>query len=245
MIHYVEETGSTNADLASRLKAGAFVPEGEWLVADRQTAGRGRLGRHWFDGSGNFMGSCLVRWSEGQPPPATLALVVGLAVYEAVAPLLSGHALAGQGDLRLKWPNDLLLDGAKLSGILLEMVAGVVIVGIGVNLRHAPVIGGRETVALSDIGVAVPRDVFAERLAATLDRELARWRGAGLAPMLRRWQSAAHPEGTALVVHPPGEGPVQGTFAGLSDDGNLRLETSDGTVRLIHAGDVFLRSNAG
>ena len=78
MIRFVTETGSTNTDLASELRAGMAVPEGEWLVADRQVSGRGRQGRAWFDGYGNFMGSTVVHLSPRDPNPATLALVAGV-----------------------------------------------------------------------------------------------------------------------------------------------------------------------
>ncbi|MFC0203883.1 biotin--[acetyl-CoA-carboxylase] ligase [Novosphingobium soli] len=233
MIEVVDETGSTNADVASRLATGEYLPEGTWLVADRQTAGRGRLGRVWNDGAGNFMGSTVVRPGTGDPAPATLALLAGLAVHEAIGEL-------GVRDLRLKWPNDLLREGAKVAGILLEMIGGVVIVGIGVNLASAPDVPGRSVAALADHGAAPGRDRFAGALAETFARELLRWRSAGLAPLLRRWQSAAHPLGTPLRVLPSGEGEVHGAFAGLAEDGNLRLTLEDGSLRTIHAGDVLL-----
>jgi BirA family biotin operon repressor/biotin-[acetyl-CoA-carboxylase] ligase len=233
LIEVVAETGSTNADLAARLAAGSFVSEGHWLVADRQTAGKGRLGRVWNDGAGNFMGSTVVRLAPGDPAPATLALLTGLAVHEALAPF------AGE-NLKLKWPNDLLLGGAKIAGILLEMARGVVVVGIGVNLAQAPEVPGRAVTALTDHGPPPTRDAFAQALAAAFDLELQRWRAVGLAPLLRRWQSAAHAKGTPLRVLPPGEDAVEGAFAGLAEDGNLRLALPDGAIRTIHAGDVLL-----
>lgn len=239
LIRTVAETGSTNADLAARLSGGEYVPEGEWLVADRQLAGRGRLGRTWSDGEGNFMGSTLVRPGPGDPAASTLALLSGLAIHEAVA-----SYLADAGALRLKWPNDLLLHGGKLAGILLEMVAGTVIVGIGVNLGVAPVVEGRTVTSLAEHGLHVPRDEFAQKLAGIFDLELQRWRSAGLAPLLRRWQGAAHPKGTRLTVLPPGERAIEGVFAGLTDEGNLLLGLDDGSVRTIHAGDVFLAANS-
>lgn len=235
MIRYVEETGSTNADLAARISGGDHLPEGDWLVADRQTAGRGRLGRVWDDGLGNFMGSTVVRIAPGDPAPASLALLTGLAVHEA----LVGDVGEGR-ELLLKWPNDLLLGGAKVAGILLEMTGGVVIVGIGVNLASAPDIPGRKVTSLAEHGPAPGRDDFARALASAFDTELQRWRSVGLAPLLRRWQSTAHPQGTPLTVLPPGEDALNGTFAGLAEDGNLRLALADGTIRTIHAGDVLL-----
>lgn len=239
MIRTVAETGSTNADMAARLSGGEYLPEGEWLVADRQTAGKGRLGRGWSDGRGNFMGSTVVRPAPGDPPAPTLALMSGLAVHEAIA----AH-LPDASALRLKWPNDLLLDGAKLAGVLLEMVSGAVVVGIGVNLCVAPVVEGRAVTSLAGHGLEISRDEFAAKLATTFEIELQRWRSAGLAPMLRRWQSAAHPKGTRLTVLPAGEGTIEGIFAGLTEDGNLLLGLDDGSVRTIHAGDVLLAATS-
>lgn len=235
MIETIPTTGSTNADLAGRLGAGEPLAEGYWLVADRQSAGRGRQGRTWFDGLGNFMGSTVVRPGAGDPPASTLALVAGLAVYEAIAPLLPPPHLA-----QLKWPNDLLVGGAKLSGVLLEGVAGCVVVGIGVNLAQAPELPDRATLALSAFGPAPDRDLFAATLAPTFDRELERWRSFGLEPLVRRWLAAGHPPGTPLKVGEPGEIPLEGTFAGLTGDGALQLRLADGTTRTIHAGEVRL-----
>jgi len=235
LIQTVPVTGSTNADLAARIAAHERVAEGDWLVADRQSAGRGRQGRAWFDGSGNFMGSTVVWPGQGDPSLGTLALVAGLAVLEAVSPLIPPPSAA-----LLKWPNDLLVGAAKLSGILLERSGEAVIVGIGVNLAQAPAIEGRETIALSAFGPAPDRDLFADSLARHFDAELHRWRSYGLEPLLRRWQAAAHPPGTPLAVGEPGEVPLQGTFAGLASDGALQLRLADGTTRTIHAGEVRL-----
>ena len=235
MIRTVAETGSTNADLIARLGAGELVPEGEWLVADRQNAGRGRQGRSWFDGHGNFMGSTVVHPGAGDPPAHTLALVAGLAVYEAVQPLCPSPAA-----LMLKWPNDLLLGEAKLCGILLERAGDAVVIGIGVNLAAAPDLPGRKTIALSAFGPAPDRDAFASALEVSLDRELERWRMYGLAPIIRRWLAAGTPEGTQLSVHEPDGNVVQGRFAGLDAAGTLQLRLEDGAVRAIHAGDVML-----
>ncbi len=234
MIHTIPETGSTNADLLAAVRAGERLPEGDWLVAARQRAGRGRQRRDWFDGAGNFMGSTVVRLAANDPPPASVALAAGLAVYEAVVPLLPDPA-----PLRLKWPNDLTFAGAKLAGTLLEREGEALVVGIGVNLAQAPEIEGRATFALASLAPTPDRYLFASALAASFALELTRWRNYGLEPLTRRWQAAAHPLGTPLAVTPPGEPPMTGTFDGLTDDGALRLRLADGTTRVMHAGDVF------
>lgn len=235
MITFVAETGSTNADLIAALRSGERVAEGDWLVARRQTAGRGRQGRAWFDGTGNFMGSTVVRPGPGDPPAPTLALLAGLALYETLIPLLPDPA-----PLSIKWPNDLLFGRAKLAGILLERCDDAVVVGIGVNLAAAPTIEGRETIALSALGPAPACDGFGDALAAAFDRELARWRTVGIEPLLRRWQAVAHPVGSALTVHETSGQTVSGSFAGIAEDGSLRLRLEDGLIQPIHAGDVML-----
>lgn len=235
MITFVEQTGSTNADLLARIGAGEHLREGEWLVARRQSAGRGRQGRKWFDGAGNFMGSTVVCPGPGDPPQATLALVSGLAVYEALLPLCPDPA-----QLVLKWPNDVLVGTAKLAGILLESTTGRVVIGCGVNLRQAPQLSDRKTIALAEFARPPELEDFAETLARSFDAELERWRHHGLDLLLRRWQAAAHPLGAKLSVH-DGEGAtVEGSFAGLDRDGRLLLRLADGKTHAIHAGDVVI-----
>ncbi len=235
MIEYIAETGSTNRDLAARLIAGDAIPEGTWRVADRQTGGRGRLGRSWIDGAGNFMGSTSMRVTGGDPPPSTLALAAGLAVHAAVSGYIPPPVRAV-----LKWPNDVLVTGIKLAGILLERVGDHVVIGIGVNLAQAPQLPGRETMALTRYGPAPDRDRFAETLASCFAEEIQRWRSYGLGPLTTRWQALAHPTGTPLSVQEPDGNRLSGTFAGLAEDGALRLALPDGTTRHIHAGEVLL-----
>lgn len=237
-IETVAETGSTSADLLARISGGEPVPEGTWLVADRQTGGRGRQGRSWLDARGNFMGSTVVRLTRHDPSPSSLSFVAALATYEAVLSHLS-RPIA----LQLKWPNDLLLDGAKLSGILLERAGEAAVIGIGVNLAAAPDVPGRQARHLAYFGPAPDRDAFARDLATAFDRELDRWRQFRLEPLLARWLAAAHPLGSPLSVHSADGSRVAGAFAGLEHDGALRLRLADGTVRVIHAGDVSLEGS--
>ena len=237
-IEIVRETGSTSADLLARLAGGEAVHEGTWLVADRQNSGRGRQGRSWLDGPGNFMGSTAVRLLPQDPAPASLSFVAALAVYEA----LLGQ-VATPLALQLKWPNDVLLDGAKLAGILLERAGDAAVIVIGVNLAWSPELTGRATGHLKSIGPAPDRDAFARDLVVAFDRELDRWRQFGLEPILARWLAAAHPHGAPLAVHGADGSRLAGTFDGLEPDGALRLRLADGGCRVIHAGDVSLEGN--
>jgi BirA family transcriptional regulator, biotin operon repressor / biotin---[acetyl-CoA-carboxylase] ligase len=214
------------------------LPEGYWLVADRQSAGRGRQGRSWLDARGNFMGSTVVHLTPHDPPAASLSFVAALAAYEAVLNHVSTPL-----SLQLKWPNDLLLEGAKLAGILLERAGDAAVIGIGINLGWAPALADRATGHLKRLGPAPDRDAFARELAASFDRELDRWRQFGLEPLLARWLAAAHPPGSPLGVHGADGAAISGAFDGLEPDGALRLRLADGSVRVIHAGDVTLQGS--
>ncbi|MBO9697143.1 MAG: biotin--[acetyl-CoA-carboxylase] ligase [Sphingopyxis sp.] len=231
-IERIAQTGSTNADLLARLAGGEHVGEGHWLVADRQTAGRGRLGRAWGDGSGNFMGSTVVQLHASDPVAATLALVAGVALARTVM------ALAPMVDFRLKWPNDVLVDGAKCSGILLERTGNAVVIGMGVNLVSAPELPDRPTACLADKGASIDRDRFADVLAVAMVDALWTWRQEGVQSIVRAWLPLGHPVGTPLHVSEQG---IDGVFDGLAPDGALRLRLGGGETMLIHAGDIELR----
>ena len=205
--------------------------EGLWLRAVEQTAGRGRLGRAWASPPGNLYASTLVRLRSSDPAPATLAMVASVALDET---------LRGYGaDPSIKWPNDLLVAGAKLTGILLERSDNAVIVGIGVNLAHHPEGLDRPATCLAAQGLGAPDpELFLRDLAEAFSRWLAVWRGS-LAPVRKRWLERAHPIGTALSARLPDQAPIEGLFDGLDEDGALRLRLPSGEVQVIHAGDVF------
>lgn len=170
------------------------------------------------------------------PAAPTLALVAAVALREAVGAFAADAPLA----LTIKWPNDLLAGGAKLAGILLERAGDSVVVGIGVNLAHHPDLIDRPTTSLAANDVMIAAEPFADVLADTFARWLARWRGEGLASVRRRWLDHAHPVGTALTARLPDGGVLDGLFDGLDGDGALVLRLAGGERRVIHAGDVFL-----
>jgi len=195
-------------------------------------AGRGRQGRSWVSPpAGNFYGSTLVELRPGDPPPQTLSLIAGLALIEAV-----DEAVPGQ-PLMLKWPNDLLLAGRKLAGILLERSDERVVIGFGVNLAFAPDLAGRQCASLA--GRIRPQE-FAPLLARSFERLLDLWRGSAPALIGQAWMARAHPIGTSLKVHSSSDELIGGRFDGIEADGALRLRTGDGDLEIVRAGDVEL-----
>ena len=234
MFEQVPLTGSTNADLLDRISLGA--PEGLWLRADVQASGRGRLGREWVSPVGNLYASCIVRLQPADPPAATLAFVAAVATYEAIT--TSAPAVG----LQIKWPNDLLsLSGEKLCGMLLERKDDAVVIGIGVNLAHAPEGTGRAVTSIARLGATpmLPQP-FVELLAKIFADQLVIWRTYGAEAIFNAWKDRAHPIGTPITAQLPGGEMLAGTYDGLSDEGALRLRLADGSIRAIHAADVFL-----
>lgn len=226
---------STNAEAARAHALGTPAPF--WLIAHHQSAGRGRAGRNWVDaGTGNFFGTLLMEVPEGAAAAAQRSFVAAL----AVADVLEG---AGVAQIRLKWPNDVLLRGGKLAGILLEseIVAGRLMlrVGIGVNLAATPDRTDLEKEARRPVhldGVLTP-EAFLDRLApafATRDKQL---KTHGFAPIRTAWLSKAARLGEEIRARLPGV-EHRGTFETVDETGALVLKTPEGRIKL-PAGDVF------
>ncbi len=228
-IRVVGETGSTNADLLAAAVTGA--EEGLWLRAERQSAGRGRLGRDWVDGAGNLFASTIVRLRPHDPAAHTLTLIAAVALADAVADLRPGL-------VTLKWPNDLMVGNAKLSGILLERSGDAVVIGFGVNLASHPDLPDRRTTSLAAQAVAVAPETLLTGLTERFAVWLAIWRRGDVSTIRTAWEERAHPLGTPLRVRLPDGGERSGRFGGLDADGALRLIADDGRTVTVHAGDV-------
>lgn len=168
---------------------------------------------------------------EGDPVASSLSLVAGLALAEAV-----DLAMPGQ-PLMLKWPNDLMLAGAKVAGILLERQNDRVVAGFGVNLASAPDVAERR---VGDFGGAIRPEAFAPILAGTMDRMVALWRSSTPALFAQAWLARAHAIGTPLAAHGEDGKRVSGTFDGIEADGSLRLQLGNGEMIVVRAGDVTL-----
>lgn len=173
----------------------------------------------------------MVELRPADPQPQTLSIVAGLALIEAV------DAAAAAKPLMLKWPNDLLLLGKKLAGILLERSGDRVVAGFGVNLAAAPELTDRESASLN--GRVTP-DAFAPVLAESFGRMLDLWRTSEPLLLGHAWMARAHPLGTPLTVHSSSEELLSGRFDGLEPDGALRLRLDDGSLELVRAGDIAL-----
>lgn len=205
--------------------------EGDWLVALHQDKGRGRQGRTWTSSEGNFYGSTLVRLRRDDPPAQSLSLIAGLALIETVDAAVPAQALM------LKWPNDVMLLGRKLAGILLERSSDRVAVGFGVNLASAPLLQDRACASLSG---QISPEAFAPLLAGSFARLLELWRRSEPALVAQAWLARAHPAGTRLSVHSSADEKVSGSFEGIEADGALRLRRDDCSLEVIRAGDVEL-----
>jgi len=231
-IEQVAEIDSTNE--ACRLRALAGEAAGLVIRADRQTAGRGRRGRSWSSPQGNLYASILLRPDR----PATEAAALGFAAVMAIGDV--AEALLPSGvRIQHKWPNDLLIDGSKASGILLEAQPGFVVLGIGVNIMSHPADTPYSATDLIAAGAppTTPQALL-ERLLAAFAPRYKSWEGAGFASLLPAWRQRAAGLGESIEVRLERE-TLAGTFLDLEPDGTLRLGLSDGTERRIAAGDVY------
>ena len=231
-----EELPSTSDLVRQQAQEGA--PAGLAVLARRQSQGRGSRGRGWTTPVGNLAISILLRPRLAVREAAGMSLLAGLALAEAVAGILPpGPTLA------LKWPNDLLLDGNKLAGILLEShgdgFGGVdwVIPGIGVNLAHAPLLPDRVAACLADHMAAPAPEHFAPLLLDRLGHWCAVQQAQGFAPVFDAWLAHAQPQGSAISLK-LGSDVLTGTFAGLDADGSLLMACA-GAVRRFTTGEVL------
>lgn len=236
-VAHFAEIGSTNAEALSRAAAGA--PE-QWLVADRQVTGRGRRGRQWISEPGNLYASLLLY--DPAPPALSpqICFVAALALHDAICDCLP--ALDPER-LRLKWPNDLLLDGKKLAGILVEgATAGTkqaVVTGIGVNCAHHPDGTPYPVTDFAREGFPLAPAALFERLAARMLDRLMQWRkGRGFAETRNAWLARAYDLGREIEVKLP-ERALKGRFEEIDGEGALVLALAGGHRELIRAGDVF------
>ena len=232
-IEQFAEIDSTNDACGLRELAGE--PAGVVIRADRQTAGRGRRGRSWTSPRGNLYTSILLRPERPVPEVAALGFAAVMAVGDVAEALLPPGTR-----VQHKWPNDLLIDGSKASGILLEAQPGFVVLGIGVNIASHPADTPYPAIDLVAAGAApIAPQALLERLLAAFAPLYDSWDRAGFASLLPAWHRRAAGLGETIEVRLERE-TLTGIFRDLAPDGTLRLGLSDGTERRIAAGDVYL-----
>jgi len=232
-IRYFGSVSTTNDEAAKLI---GTVTHGVWCVAETQEQGVGRRGRMWSSPKGNFYGSLLLPCDDAADQKALRSFVAALALKDALV------ALSADLDITLKWPNDVLVQGGKVAGILLSGLPGHLILGMGVNLISAPPLDAIEPravrpVALNDYGLRVAPKEMAEALShAFAEREHA-FRTFGFAPIRTDWLHHAARLGDVMTARLSKE-EVTGTFETVDDQGALVLRTRTG-LRTITAADVF------
>lgn len=236
----LDQTDSTNADARRRADAGETGPL--WIVARRQTEGRGRRGRSWESQDGNLFATLLQLTRKSPAEAAQVTFVAALAIADLL------DAWAPPSLVTIKWPNDVMLAGQKTSGVLVESGAhesgGLwLAVGIGVNLAHAPEGTERPATALvhhlrGDVTAPPTVEAAAATLAGAFAVWMDRWETLGFEPILDAWRArTAGLDGPAVARL--GRETVEGVAEGVAPDGALKLRLADGSLRLISAGDVF------
>lgn len=238
--HVLPRTDSTNAE-AMRLAPHLTGPA--WILTHDQYGGRGRRGREWVMPAGNFAATLVLQPKGGVAMAAQLSFVAALALYDALADVCGPAAR-----LAIKWPNDVLLNGGKAAGILLESIGPGrdmpwIAVGIGVNLAAAPDGGAVEPGAMvpvsvrGETGFVIPAQEFLDLLAPAFARWLAQLETYGFAPIRNAWLARAARLGETLVAR-TGTTQTEGVFEGIDDVGALILKTASGR-QVLPAADVF------
>jgi len=234
--NWLEEIDSTNEEAKRRAKAGSFVDQ--WIAASAQTAGRGRAGRAWVSPPGNLYATALFGWSGSVAEATRVPFAAALSVADVVG------TLAPTATPKLKWPNDIRCDGAKVSGILIETGDGAygrwVAAGIGINVTHAPEGLDQDTASIADLrgdllvdaqaALDALRAAFATRLSEAIERF----------PETRKaWLERADGLGQAVQIRYDDK-VLEGIFKDMDADGALLLQLPDGSIRTVRTGDVHL-----
>ncbi len=233
----LEYVDSTNTEAARMAKSGA--DEGLWVTSRQQANGRGRRGRVWSSLDGNLFASLLLRPNVKAPDAANLSFVASLAVYDVATKFLSRSK-----DVSVKWPNDVLVDGAKISGILLESSTKAdgfvdhLIIGIGLNVKISPTGTPYKTTSLQENGSVASADEAMSDLMTSFEHWYDIWCEEGFLPIRKAWLERANHLGKTVSAKLTETSEIKGIFSDLAADGALILDV-DGDMRHIHAGDIF------
>lgn len=230
-----DEIDSTNEEARRMASRGETGPV--WIVTRRQTAGRGRRGRQWIAPEGNLSATLLLAPGRPASQCAQLSFAAALAASDAL--FVSG------AENKVKWPNDVLVDGRKIAGILLESASqGTadppwLAIGIGINLKHFPADTEFPATSLAAAGLVAPEPMqVLERLAGALAKWYDVWRTTGFPPVREAWLARAAGLGSRMRAR-LANGEILGVFEGIDDSGALLLRETQDRLRVISAGEVF------
>ena len=230
--------GSTSAEAQRLAREGERGPL--WVAAGRQTAGRGRRGRSWISEPGNLYASLLLTGPSPVEHWPELSFVAALAIHDAIVEVAAGL----KPQLAIKWPNDLLLAGAKFAGILVEGEGGedgAVVVGIGINCASHPAGTDHPATDLAAAGARVSPETLIAALSVKMLGRLAQWnRGEGFSTIRADWIARAAGLGEDVRVR-LADREIVGRFESLDERGGLLLRLPDGSATTVAAGDVFMR----
>ncbi|MBV9557867.1 MAG: biotin--[acetyl-CoA-carboxylase] ligase, partial [Pseudolabrys sp.] len=233
-----ETLGSTNAEALILARNGERGPL--WITAKAQTEGRGRRGNAWISTPGNLFATLLLHEPSVMAVAPQLSFVAALAAHDAI--IGCGPRLSAP--VTLKWPNDVLVGGKKVAGLLIEAEGKDLAIGFGINCVEHPPTTSYPATDLKEAGVSVSASTVVEALSSMMQRRLAQWdRSRGFDSIRADWLARAHGIGLPIRVHLP-ERELEGRFQGLDGEGRLLLENG-ASVEAITAGDVFPLAQEG
>lgn len=227
-VHHFDELSSTQDVARDKARSGAV--EGTVIVAKHQTAGRGRNGNKWETLTGNLVTSFILRPTIELAQAAQYSFLIAISLNRALNEFLEEpHSILN------KWPNDILVDGKKIAGILLEVEGEALIIGIGVNIASAPV----DRVFLHQVArERVSSEDFLQVMLANIHAVLEEYERDGFDGMREEWLEHAANLHQTILAQLPNE-TFSGVFEGLDVDGALRLRLANGEIKVIHSGEIF------
>lgn len=230
IINHYQELESTNS-LALQMIKNNSIHHNQIILADLQNSGRGRMGRNWASPQGNLYFSLVLKSQKS---------INQISQISFLAAVSAGLAIAEFGDekkINYKWPNDILIDGKKTVGILLEKDADFVVVGIGVNINSHPEQTSYPAYNLENSGFVVDKETLLKKFLDHFSDLYQKWQNFGFVPIRNLWLSKAYNLGKEINVNLPNES-LKGVFKNLDADGNLILQIGD-KARIIASGEVF------
>ncbi len=234
----IKETASTNALCLEYAASGEFG--NLWVTAEHQTHGKGSRGREWASSTGNLFASLLLTNPSDKSRLADLTFIAAISVRDAIEAFnVSGNTV------KVKWPNDVLLNQRKCSGILLESVhyheQTYVVMGIGVNCQDFPQNTLHQATSLFAEGIEVSASRFFLTLADTVADNIALWdKGNNFTGIRKKWLNNVYGIGKAISVYIPSQQRIDGIFNSIDDDGYMLLQTDDG-IKQISTADIFFK----